>query len=74
MKGIYNKDSYDFVLKNFDNLKILIKQLEFSVRTHNCLKELGIKDVGELIQLSEIYLIRSPNFGKKNCHTTNKDG
>ena len=39
MKGIYNKDSYDFVLKNFDNLKILIKHLEFSVRTLNCLKE-----------------------------------
>lgn len=72
MKGIYNKDSYDFVLKNFDNLKILIKQLKFSVRTHNCLKELGIKDVGELIQLSELYLIRSPNFGKKSLTEVNE--
>ena len=72
MKGIYNNDSYDFVLKNFDNLKILIKHLEFSVRTLNCLKELGIKDVGELIQLSEIYLIRSPNFGKKSLTEVNE--
>ena len=72
MKGIYNKDSYDFVLKNFDNLKILIKHLEFSVRTLNCLKELGIKDVGELIQLSELYLIRSPNFGKKSLTEVNE--
>ena len=66
MKEIYDKNSYEFVLKNFDKLKILIKHLEVSVRTFNCLKELGIKNVGELIQLSEAYLIRSQNFGNKS--------
>ena len=62
MKGIYNKDSYDFVLKNFDNLKFN-KTLRIFCKNLNCLKELGIKDVGELI--NKIYLIRSPNFERK---------
>ena len=65
MKEIKNQDNYNFVLKNLDKLKISIKDLEVSVRTFNCLSNLGIKDVGELIQLSEGYLIKSPNFGKK---------
>tara|TARA_B100001063_G_C16777030_1_gene566396 strand:- start:415 stop:3033 length:2619 start_codon:yes stop_codon:yes gene_type:complete len=66
MKEFKSQDNYDFVLKNLDKLKISIKNLEVSVRTFNCLSNLGIKDVGELIQLSEAYLIRSPNFGMKS--------
>lgn len=61
------KDPYEKFLN--DNLDILIKPLEhfeLSVRTLNCLKNENIKNLGDLIQISEIFLLRSNNFGRKS--------
>ena len=45
---------------------LTVEELDLSVRTKNCLINLGIKDIGELIQWSEKDLIRSSNFGSKS--------
>lgn len=46
--------------------EILIEELELGVRSYNCLKRAGIKNVGELILKSESELSAIPNFGKKS--------
>ena len=56
----------DFINSNFEKLSIAIDEINFSVRTLNCLKNLDIKDIGELIQNSENFLLKSPNFGRKS--------
>ena len=43
-----------------------IDDLDFSVRTVNCLKKEGITTVGELAALSEDELLRLRNFGRKS--------
>lgn len=48
-----------------------IKYLDLSVRTLNCLKNIGIKTFGELKELSEYELIRVPNLGKKSLNEIN---
>ncbi len=58
----------DFIQKNLDKLLIPIDELELRTRTTNCLKNLGIKDVGGLIQCSEKDLLKSPNFGRTSLN------
>lgn len=41
-----------------------VSGLELTVRSTNCLKVHGIEYVGDLVQLSEIYLLKIPNMGK----------
>lgn len=43
-----------------------IEELDFSVRTYNCLKKANILSIGELVQHSEIDLMNIRNFGKKS--------
>jgi DNA-directed RNA polymerase alpha subunit len=43
-----------------------IEQLELSVRTYDCLKNEGIRFVGEFAQKGEAELLRLPNFGRKS--------
>jgi DNA-directed RNA polymerase subunit alpha len=43
-----------------------IKDLNFSVRTFNCLRKVGINSVGELIGHSEAELMAIKNFGRKS--------
>jgi len=43
-----------------------IEELELSVRSYRCIKNLGIKTVGELIQRSPAELLRLANFGSKS--------
>ena len=51
----------------FSMLKInILKEWFLSVRTVNCLKALGIEFVGDLIQWTELDLLRSRNFGRKS--------
>jgi hypothetical protein len=45
-----------------------IDQLELSVRTYNCLKNEGIRYVGEFAQKGEAELLRTPNFGRKSLN------
>lgn len=42
-----------------------VEELELSVRAQNCLAQLNIKTVGELLQRSEMELLRTKNAGRK---------
>ena len=43
-----------------------IEELDFSVRTYNCLKKASVLTIGELTHLSEGDLMQIRNFGKKS--------
>ncbi len=43
-----------------------IEELDFSVRTYNCLKKENINTIGELVQLSEKQLLEIRNLGQKS--------
>lgn len=45
---------------------IRIEEMEFSVRTYNCLKRASLMTIGELAQVSEADLMNIRNFGKKS--------
>ena len=45
-----------------------IEELDFSVRTYNCLKKANVLTIGELAQISEIDLMNIRNFGKKSLN------
>jgi DNA-directed RNA polymerase subunit alpha len=46
----------------------LLKKLELSVRSANCLKNDNIVYIGDLIQKSEAEMLRTPNFGRKSLN------
>lgn len=48
------------------NLEIAIKDLEFSVRSRNCLEQENIRTLGELAQKRAADLLAIKNFGKKS--------
>lgn len=43
-----------------------IEELDFSVRTYNCLKKANILTINELVQFTETDLMQIRNFGKKS--------
>jgi len=43
-----------------------VEEMELSVRAANCLKNAGIKSIGELVQKSEPEMLKYRNFGKKS--------
>ena len=45
---------------------MLIEELEFTVRTNNCLKGAGIQTVGQLKQWTRNDLLKLPNLGKRS--------
>lgn len=45
-----------------------IEELDFSVRTYNCLKKANILTIGELVQISEQDLMGIRNFGRKSLN------
>lgn len=47
-------------------LMIPLADIDFSVRTANCMRNNNILNVGDLIQLSEAQLLELPNFGQKS--------
>lgn len=50
--------------KNYND--ILIKDLEFTVRSRNCLKKAGVNSLGDLINRKASDLLEIKNFGKKS--------
>ena len=46
--------------------------MEFSVRSSNCLKDAGIKYIGELVKKSEMDMLKYRNFGKKSLTEINE--
>jgi DNA-directed RNA polymerase subunit alpha len=51
-----------------DNLFRNVDELEFSVRSQNCLQNADIKYIGELVQKSEQEMLRTKNFGHKSLN------
>ena len=45
-----------------------VDELELSVRSANCLKNADILYIGELVQMPEPELLRTPNFGRKSLN------
>ncbi|OHA84258.1 MAG: hypothetical protein A2408_00145 [Candidatus Yonathbacteria bacterium RIFOXYC1_FULL_52_10] len=45
-----------------------INDLELTVRTANCLKDEGIRRVGDLVQKNGVDLLKIPNLGKKSLN------
>ncbi len=50
------------------NMLRRVEELELNVRASNCLKELGISYIGDLVQKTENDLMYIPNFGKKSLN------
>ena len=49
------------------NLPVIrIEELDFSVRTYNCLKKANILTIAELVQFTQGDLMQIRNFGKKS--------
>ena len=59
-----NKKGDSFVMSKKHEKSIAIEDLDFSVRTYNCLKRAGINTLDELMEMSEDDLIRVRNLGR----------
>lgn len=59
------KDADDGKIKNHV-LDTAIEDLDFSVRTYNCLKRAGINTVGDLVARTEDDMMKVRNLGKKS--------
>ena len=49
-----------------EHLNMRIDDLELSIRSANCIKKMGLKYVGELVQKTEEDMLRIPSFGRKS--------
>merc|ERR1712151_1146832 len=56
--------SEDIEINN--NLLKRIDEIELSVRSANCLANAGIKKIGDLVQRTEIEMLKTKNFGRKS--------
>jgi len=51
-----------------ENLFRSVDELEFSVRSQNCLQSADIKYMGELVQKTEQEMLKTKNFGRKSLN------
>jgi len=51
-----------------ENLFRNVEELEFSVRSQNCLQNADIKYIGELVQKTEQEMLKTKNFGQKSLN------
>lgn len=51
-----------------ENLYRSVDELELSVRSANCLKNAGIKLIGELVSKTEAEMLKTQNFGRKSLN------
>ena len=69
---IDNENSIDTTSKlNFEKFLIPIDKFYFSLRTLNCLKNLKIICIGDLVSFGERELLAVPNFGKRSLTEIN---
>ncbi len=50
------------------NLFRSVNELELSVRAANCLKNANIKSIADLVQKTEVEMLKTKNFGKKSLN------
>jgi len=70
-----NNTSLDFTISKkieithiTKNLFTRIDDIDFSVRTMNCLKNDNITFIGDLVTRTQSYLLRTPNFGQRSLN------
>jgi len=63
---ISSVSSNDEVFEANNNLFKRIDEIELSVRSANCLANAGIKNIGDLVQKTEIDMLKTKNFGRKS--------
>lgn len=51
-----------------EHLNRRVDELELSVRSANCLQNANIRYIGELVQKSEMEMLRTKNFGRKSLN------
>jgi len=51
-----------------ENLLRPVSELELSVRSSNCLKNADIKFIGDLVQMTEMEMLKTKNFGRKSLN------
>lgn len=51
-----------------EHLDRSVDELELSVRSYNCLKNADIKTIRELVQKSEVEMLKTKNFGRKSLN------
>jgi DNA-directed RNA polymerase subunit alpha len=51
-----------------DNLFKSVDELELSVRSANCLKNADIRYIGDLVQKTEVEMLKTKNFGRKSLN------
>jgi len=54
-----------------EKLNMNVSELDLSVRSANCLKEARLKTVGEVVQKTELEMLKYRNFGKKSLAEIN---
>lgn len=62
------EESQDELDKINENLYRTVEELELSVRSANCLKNAGIKLIGELVSKTEAEMLKTQNFGRKSLN------
>ncbi|MEI6305459.1 MAG: DNA-directed RNA polymerase subunit alpha [Deltaproteobacteria bacterium] len=62
------EDSQEEKDKINENLYRTVEELELSVRSANCLKNAGIKLIGELVSKTESEMLKTQNFGRKSLN------
>ena len=50
----------------FDHLNKLVKEMDLSVRSINCLQNANIDTIGQLVQRTEQQMLKTKNFGRKS--------
>jgi DNA-directed RNA polymerase subunit alpha len=51
-----------------DQMSRSVDELELSVRSYNCLKNAGIKMIGDLVTKTEAEMLKTKNFGRKSLN------
>jgi DNA-directed RNA polymerase subunit alpha len=68
-KGTDSHDSGDEQMTDFNkNLLRNVSELELSVRAANCLKNANIRTIGDLVQKTEMEMLKTKNFGRKSLN------
>lgn len=62
------EESQEDIDKINENLYRTVEELELSVRSANCLKNAGIKLIGELVSKTEAEMLKTQNFGRKSLN------
>ena len=68
VEPVIGEDALEDNDKVNENLYRTVEELELSVRSANCLKNAGIKLIGELVTKTEAEMLKTQNFGRKSLN------